>query len=87
MVKIAVVPPIPNASVSVAAAVNTGDNRNCLKLYRRVLRKFCIVPFYRLTKFGYGEFPKESGILYESKKVTDFGALFSLTKNGSADDT
>jgi hypothetical protein len=28
-VKIAVVPPMPSASVSTAAAVNTGDSRNC----------------------------------------------------------
>ena len=28
-VKIAVVPPIPKASVSTAAAVKTGDNRSC----------------------------------------------------------
>jgi hypothetical protein len=50
IVKIAVVPPIPSASVSVAAAVNTGDFRNCLNVYRRVLRKFCIrtVPFYEV---------------------------------------
>ena len=31
-VKIAVVPPIPKASVSMAAAVNTGDSRNCRKV-------------------------------------------------------
>ena len=29
-VKIAVVPPIPNASVSTTAAVNTRDTQNCL---------------------------------------------------------
>jgi hypothetical protein len=50
IVKIAVVPPIPKASVKVAAAVNTGDIRNCLKVYRRVLRGFCIGPllFYEV---------------------------------------
>jgi hypothetical protein len=48
IVKIAVVPPIPNASVNVAAAVNIGDIRNCRKVYRRVLLKFCkrIPPSY-----------------------------------------
>jgi hypothetical protein len=32
--KIAVVPPIPKASVSTAAAVNTPDTHNCLAAYR-----------------------------------------------------
>src|SRR4051794_39948154 len=50
-VKMAVVPPIPRASVRVAAAVNTGDIRNCLRLYRSVLRKFCI----RLLPFPGGD--------------------------------
>ena len=37
MVKIAVVPPIPSASVTVTAAVNIGDIRNCRKVYRMVV--------------------------------------------------
>ena len=40
IVKIAVVPPIPSASVSVAAAVNIGDIRNCRRVYRRVVNMF-----------------------------------------------
>src|SRR5678815_4523827 len=41
-VKIAVVPPIPKARVRMTADVKTGDSRNCLTLYRRVLSIFCI---------------------------------------------
>jgi hypothetical protein len=33
-VKIAVVPPIPKAKVMMAAAVKTGDSRNCRMAYR-----------------------------------------------------
>ena len=40
MVKIAVVPPIPSASVTVTAAVNIGDIRNCRKAYRRLVNMF-----------------------------------------------
>ena len=40
IVKIAVVPPIPSASVTVTAAVNIGDIRNCRKVYRSVVNMF-----------------------------------------------
>ena len=39
--KIAVVPPIPKAKVSIAAAVNTGDSRNCRAAYRKLPNRFC----------------------------------------------
>jgi hypothetical protein len=37
-----VVPPIPKASVNTAAAVKTGDNRNCRRAYRKLPGKFCM---------------------------------------------
>jgi hypothetical protein len=54
MVKIAVVPPIPSASVTVAAAVNTGAIRNCRKVHRSVLsmdRTFIYYYGVRVTGF------------------------------------
>src|ERR1700685_3048335 len=36
------VPPIPRAKVSTAAAVKTGDNRNCRKAYRKFPGRFCM---------------------------------------------
>jgi len=59
MVKIAVVPPMPKANVRVAAAVKTGDLRNCLKVYRRVVRIRPLSPNIE--------------ILVRSKKVTKMG--------------
>jgi hypothetical protein len=41
-VNIAVVPPIPKASVNTAAAVKTGDNRNCRSAYRKFPGKLCM---------------------------------------------
>jgi len=38
----AVVPPIPKASVNTAAAVKTGDNLNCRRAYRKLLGKLCM---------------------------------------------
>src|SRR5712692_4759498 len=38
----AVVPPIPKASVNTAAAVKTGDNLNCRRAYRKLPGRFCI---------------------------------------------
>src|ERR1700722_9505273 len=61
IVKIAVVPPIPKANVNVAGAVNTGDLRNCLKVYRRVLRKFCIRSLTLVRSLEYSEFPEIVG--------------------------
>jgi len=36
------VPPIPNASVRTAAAVNAGEYRNCRNAYRTLPKRFCI---------------------------------------------
>src|SRR5467141_1657579 len=38
----AVVPPIPKANVSTAAAVKTGDNRNCRRAYRKLPGRLCM---------------------------------------------
>src|SRR5437899_5380527 len=38
----AVVPPIPKASVNTAAAVKTGDNLNCRRAYRKLPGKLCM---------------------------------------------
>ena len=64
IVKIAVVPPIPKARVSVAAAVNTGDIRNCLKVYRTVLRKSALLQSVSTIE-----------VLLPSKKVTKIQPL------------
>src|SRR5438552_15163677 len=45
-VKIAVVPPIPNAIVRTAAAVNTRDAQNCLPALRiEAIRRFIVAPY------------------------------------------
>src|SRR5258708_31844957 len=63
-VKIAVVPPIPKASVSTAAAVKTGDNRNCRRAYRRLPGRFGI---------------EHLSILYAAQavRVPEFGKLLT----------
>src|SRR5207245_8639199 len=38
----AVVPPIPKASVNTAAAVKTGDNLNCRRAYRKLPGRLCM---------------------------------------------
>ncbi len=50
IVNIAVVPPIPSASVTVTAAVNIGDIRNCRKVYRRVVNMFYKSSLYDNTR-------------------------------------
>src|SRR5256885_16582262 len=55
-VKIAVVPPIPKASVSTAAIVKTGDCRNWRKAYRILLKRFRIPFPYLPAEMSWFEF-------------------------------
>lgn len=65
-VKIDVVPPIPNARVKVAAAVNTGDSRNCRKVYRIVPSGSLIVESFKDYETMDGKFHKRCRIRQES---------------------
>ncbi len=69
---IAVVPPIPKAKVSIAAAVNTGDSRNCRMAYRKLPSRFCMETSQYSTQLSPFGFPKSVKLAHGARTSAQF---------------
>src|SRR6266699_6526874 len=79
-VNIAVVPPVPKAKVSTAAAVKTGDNRNCRRAYLRLPGRICIDHLSHITKARRSRFPRSGtgGPRPQSDAIPQSAALLTI---------